>query len=457
MVNNFETKTICILGRQPALGLAELESLYGANHVRPIGEHAQLDIPAEDINFARLGGVIKTARILSTLPYTDWPQIAKYLKEKIPENLPAGETGKFTLGLSVIGLNVRLDNLNRLGLEIKKLVKAAGRPARIVPNKSLELNSAQVLHNGLTRRGAWELLLIRDGQQTLIAQTLFVQDIEAYARRDQARPARDSRVGMLPPKLAQILINLAAGKIEQNPENHERRHRIRVLDPFCGTGVILQEAMLMGYSVVGTDIEPRMIEYTQDNLQWLVSNNPAIETQAVVEVSDATTQQWPGFSAVASEVYLGRPLTKLPGQAELKKIISDVNTITKKFLTNISTQMKSGQRMSLAVPAWRISEAQGSKSASAALGFGEKRSKAYTEYGARASQPETTRGTASASRVAGSADKQAGARFISLPLLDHLTEMGYNYLDLSHARHEDLIYYRADQTVARQLIILEKK
>ena len=81
---------------------------------------------------------------------------------------------------------------------------------RIVPNKALDLSSAQVLHNKLTHRGSWELLLVRGGDKTYLAQTLFVQNIEAYAARDQARPKRDARVGMLPPKLAQILINSLA-------------------------------------------------------------------------------------------------------------------------------------------------------------------------------------------------------------------------------------------------------
>ncbi|HVX58671.1 MAG TPA: hypothetical protein VG964_02950, partial [Candidatus Saccharimonadales bacterium] len=380
------------------------ESLYGADHVRPLGDYALLDLPAEDINFKRLGGTIKTARILANLPYTDWPQISKYLKEKVPEHLRHADEGKFTLGLSVYGLNVKLNNLNKLGLELKKIIKASGRPARVVPNKALDLNSAQVLHNGLTRRGAWELLMVKDSQQTILAQTLFVQDIEAYAARDQKRPMRDARVGMLPPKLAQIIINLAAGAIERNPENAERRHRIRVLDPFCGTGVVLQEAMLMGYSVVGTDLEPRMIEYTQKNIQWLVERNPSLETQVVLETGDATSYQWAGFSLVASEVFLGRPLGKLPDQAELKKVVSDANTITRKFLENIAKQMKQGQQMCLAVPAWQVGR----------------------------------------------------DRFIHLPLIDHLTEMGYNNLDLTHARRQDLIYFRADQVVARQLLILTK-
>lgn len=403
-MSEFEPKSLCILGRQPALGLAELESLYGAEHVMPLGDNALLDVSAENINFKRLGGVVKTARILATLPYSDWKSVAGYLKDKIPEHLTYVPGGKFTLGVSVYGLSVKLNDLNKTNLELKKIIKASGRPVRVVPNKSLELNSAQVLHNNLTRRGAWELLLIKNGDETILAQTLFVQDIEAYAARDQARPARDARVGMLPPKLAQIIINLATGKIEQNPGNAERRHRIRVLDPFCGTGVILQEAMLMGYSVIGTDLEPRMIDYTKQNLHWLVEKNPSLETQVVVEIGDATNYQWPGFSAVASEVFLGRPLAKLPAETELKQIIAAANIITKKFLVNIGEQLKTGQRLCLAVPAWR----------------------------------------------------RPNGQLISLPVLDKITDMGYNYLDLVHAANEDLFYYRADQTVARQLIILEK-
>ena len=216
--------------------------------------------------------------------------------------------------------------------------------------------------------------------------------------------ARDSRVGMLPPKLAQILINLATGQAEQKLESSDQRYRIRLLDPFCGTGVVLQEAMLMGYSVIGSDLEPRMVDYTQKNLQWLVGRHPQLENYADVEIGDATSYSWPRFSCVASEVFLGRPLAKLPAGDELHKIISDANTITKKFLNNIAPQLKPGQRLCLAVPAWRIS----------------------------------------------------GNKFKHLPVIDHLTDMGYNYLDLKHAERNDLLYYREDQIVARQIIILEK-
>jgi hypothetical protein len=97
-MSEFKYQTLCILGRLPALGLAELESLYGADHVRPLGGHALLDVPAEEINFQRLGGTIKVAKVLAHLPYTNWSKLAKYLVDKIPEHLQHVPEGKFTLG-----------------------------------------------------------------------------------------------------------------------------------------------------------------------------------------------------------------------------------------------------------------------------------------------------------------------------------------------------------------------
>ncbi len=408
-MSEFRAKAVCILGRQPELGLAELESLYGAEQVQALGGHALLDIPAEDINFKQLGGTVKVARLLAELPHTHWKDLASYLVDKIPEHLKTMPEGKFTIGVSAYGLKVPVKQIEATLLSMKKQVRQAGRPVRIVPNKSPALNSAQVLHNKLTHKGAWELILIKDGSKTWLAQTLFVQDIDAYAARDQARPVRDARVGMLPPKLAQIIINLAAGqpqaRLGKNWDSGDGLGRFLVLDPFCGTGVILQEALLMGYSTYGTDIEPRMVEYTKRNLQWLVARNPSIEGKVIAEPADATDYQWLGFSCVASEVYLGRPLSKLPDEATLKQIVSDTNTVIKKFLQNLAPQLKPKQTLCLAVPAWR--------------------------------------------RPAG--------RAIRLPFIDHLTDMGYNYSDLKHVRREDLVYFREDQVVARQLLRLRKK
>lgn len=385
-------KSLCILGRQPEFGIAELESLYGPESIKPLSGAVLLNLPAEEIDFRRLGGSLKVAKILATIDSPRFSVALDYIKKSIPAHLKNLPEGKLTLGLSVYGLRAGPEDINRAILEIKKVVKNSGRPCRVVPNKTPALNSAQVLHNKLTHRGGWELLLVAADDKIILAQTQFVQDIEAYAARDQARPSRDSRVGMLPPKLAQILINLAG-----LPPG------ARLLDPFCGTGVVLQEALLMGYSVVGADIEPRMVEYSTKNIQWLFDKFPALEGQVDIELGDATQYIWPRFSGVVSEIFLGRPLNFLPPPDQLKQIINDTNTITRKFLLNLANQLKSDQKVVLAVPAWRNNN-----------------------------------------------------RLIHLPVLDHLTDMGYAYLDLKHVTRDRLVYFRENQVVARQIIRITK-
>jgi tRNA (guanine10-N2)-dimethyltransferase len=392
-VSNFTPQSIIILGRQPALGLAELESFFGANSLRKLGDSVALcDVAADRIPFHRLGGSIKVCQLLTELP-SDWQKIEAYLEKTCPEHEKVVPEGKLTIGISVYGMRVRPEQINRTALAIKKAVKATGRSVRIVPNKTSALNSAQVLHNDLTGERGWELVIVGDRSSVLLGLTRYEQDIEAYAARDQARPARDAKVGMLPPKLAQIIINLAS------PATSGKT----LLDPFCGTGVVLQEAALAGFSVYGTDLEPRMVRYSRENLNWL-KDGWHISFDWYLEEADATTHRWrQPVDAVACETFLGQPLTKLPVGEHLSKIIYEANLVNHKFLQNISAQLKKGTRLCIAVPVW-----------------------------------------------------QGKHEFLHLPMLDHLTDMGYTPVRFTHAQNDELIYHREGQVVGRELLVLEK-
>jgi len=93
----------------------------------------------------------------------------------------------------------------------------------------------------------------------LIGETLAVQPFKDLSRRDFGRPARDDLSGMLPPKLAQIMINLS----QINDVNAV------IIDPFCGSGTVLTEAALLGYkNLFGSDISLKAIEDTRKNLSW---------------------------------------------------------------------------------------------------------------------------------------------------------------------------------------------
>lgn len=386
-------KSLIILGRQPALGLAELESLYGAKVLRPVGYDAVLvDIAPALIDFNRLGGSIKLCKVLAELPTTNWRDMESYLMKTIGEHLKYVPEGKFKLGLSTYGLRARPTEINASGLRLKKIIKSEGRSVRVVPNKTPALNSAQVLHNQLTGPTGWELVFYRSGHKTILAQTVAEQDIEAYSRRDQNRPRRDAKVGMLPPKLAQIIINLTCPPTGST-----------VLDPFCGTGVVLQEALLMNYAVYGTDLEPRMIEYSKDNLDWLHQKRDG-NFDIRLEVGDAVKHKWqPVPDVVAGETYLGKPLSKEPSPDLLHTIMEECERIHRGALDNLHRQLPKGARLCLAVPAWRVKNG-----------------------------------------------------FKHLRTLDYLRELGYNRIEFKFAKASELIYFREDQLVARELVVLVK-
>lgn len=433
------SKSIVVLGRQPALGLAELESLYGANKVSAIGNGraAVIDIDPCLLAFDRLGGAMKFCKLLVEQPTTNWKNLEKFLLDVSPAHSQTMPAGKMHLGLSQIGFDkeVSLKKLEATGLNIKKAIRnATGRTVRLVPNKTAELNTAQVIHNRLTASNGWELVLIKDGDKTVIAQTVKVQDIDAYARRDRERPKRDSKVGMLPPKLAQIIINLAVGQLPEDTLQNicdipagqpvpRKYFNKTVLDPFCGTGVVLQEALLMGYDTYGTDIDQRMVQYSIANVQdWFIKTlHPDWSVNSTIAKGDATSHTWldsewdeatqdtswhpAKIDFVACETYLGRPFTQKPSPEVLQQTVSECNLIIRKFLQNISSQLHAGVRLCLAVPAWQT----------------------------------------------------APNRFKHLPLLDSLEEIGYNRVSFEHVRSEQLLYYREDQIVARELLVLTRK
>ena len=411
-------QSLLTLGRQPLIGIAEVEALYGADKIRPIGDTALLiDVDPCLLAFDRLGGAIKFCKVLTTLDTTNWKQIERFLLQAAPDHAKQMPEGKMQLGLSVQGFDIGIRQLEATGLTIKKAIRKTGRSVRLIPNKEPELSSPQVIHNHLTGPTGWELVFVKNGDQTIVAQTVKVQDIASYTHRDRDRPKRDSKVGMLPPKLAQIIINLATGPIPEaqlssicdTPADQPIPLKIlnrTVLDPFCGTGVVLQEAALMGYHAYGTDLEPRMISYSQANMDWLFAEYGTPTDTLRLEQGDATEHNWPApIDFVAGETYLGKPFTSAPEPDVLAQTANDCNTIIKKFLRNLHGQLQPGTRLCLAVPAWQT-------------------------------RPD---------------------EFKYLPLIDQIEELGYNRMRFEHVSDDKLIYYRLDQLVARQLLVLTSK
>lgn len=386
---------IAILGRQSDLSIAELEAVFGSDHVDWFSsDTATVQCKSIDVN--RLGGSPKAGVVTAELPGRSLgevgPKIAKLYAEKW-----AGTDHKITLGISAYGADgINPRDVQKIGITIKQLLKKSGVSVRLVPNSEASLNTATSHHNklGLSPNKV-ELLVVKGRNSYIVAESTGAQNITALARRDQGRPKRDAFVGMLPPKLAMIMINLAA---------QQSSGSLRILDPFCGTGVILQEAALLGHTVYGTDLSEKMIDYTRENLNWLQGTS-RLRFEWYVHEGNAMDARWrPPIDAVVSETYLGQPFSAPPSPSKLQEVRGNVNHITTEFLKNIHGQLLPGTPLCLAVPAWR-----------------------------------DTKGN-----------------FTHLPLISSLENLGYTPKTFTRTNERSLLYYRENQVVARELLVLTR-
>ena len=366
-------KYLAVLGRLPELSLAELMSLY--DDVELQGKELAVFESVEKPEIDRLGGTMKLAEEL--------PEGFNYLIDALTD-LPEG---KITLGVSDYRRKTSARKAQGEALKIKKILQRRGRSVRVLENKLPVLSTATSHHNQLAeKKNHVEIIMTDFGNFNLIG----VQNISEYAKRDQARPARDAKVGMLPPKLAQILINLS-GILPEGA---------KVLDPFCGTGVVLQEAFLMGYQPYGTDLSERMVDYTKRNLDWIGCKD------YIAETGDATKFEWvKPIDAVVAEVFLGQPMSQPPADIKLKQEKMRCKDIISGFLKNLSEQIESGTPVVLAIPAWL----------------------------------------------------RPNGDYSRLNILDEVEDMGYNVKKFINLGQSSLLYFREGQVVARDIIVLRKK
>lgn len=333
---------IFFLGNNPALSAIELVTTLKREGLLPRIKAGRekflwLDLPESlpDDFLSCLGGVDRIAKLRAK-------QESAWTAEELAQVLSPAPS-KFNLGISTLNIGDGYD-VRRIGFEVKKLFKQEAVKVKfILPQKrGGRLNAAQIIFNKLTSPPNKELTIIKCGDEYLLAETVQIQDIQAYEKRDTSRPVRDARVGMLPPKLAQIMLNLVPSFPGRPPT---------ILDPFCGLGTILQEGYLMGYRVIGSDISERMVEASRKNLASLESAaGPVISLHNVREA-------FPGelagkIDAVVTEPDLGEPLTSPLPRTALEKRMRESEGLYLDFFKNIRSVLKDEAWIVFALPAF---------------------------------------------------------------------------------------------------------
>ncbi len=246
-----------------------------------------------------LGGVIKIGKLefeLTSLSYGDVfkSEILKYINN----NLDTSK--KIKIGFSFYRTPSKMYSfLVKEQMRIKKSLLENNIKIRIVISKNKDLSAVIVSKEKLISSSGLDMQVLAFGENIYCFKTVAIQDFERFGRIDYKRPRVDSQSGMMPPKLAQMMLNLSLC-------------RGVVYDPFCGSGTILLMAGELGFSkIIGSDILPRAVSDSNENLAWYENT---FDKKLDYEVFESDVLSLPpriaieGIDCIVSEGYLGKAL-----------------------------------------------------------------------------------------------------------------------------------------------------
>ena len=167
--------------------------------------------------------------------------------------------------------------------------------------------------------------------------------IEAFAdtkeaeQFDMGKPVRRESLA-IPPRLAKALVNLS-----------QTRQGQTILDPFCGIGIILQEAMLQGINVAGVDINNTAVSDARRNIEWLRKKYRA-QANAKIMQGDARDVPLQNIGGIATEPSLGTLLKRIPHKTEALQMQARFETLMIAVLNNLKTALSPGAKIAFTAP-----------------------------------------------------------------------------------------------------------
>lgn len=284
---------------------------------------------------ANLGGTVKIFELIEAKPTAPSAEkLARHILSRVEPDQ------KVVFGISTVGAAEKT-----LGLEVKRQIQEiSGRPVRFVISKQKEFSSVTTeMEHLLAPRGV-EILILKEKGTVFVAEAVAIQPFEEFSHRDYGRPGRNATRGMLPPKLAKMMVNLAIG--------HKNTETATIYDPFCGSGTVLMEAALVGaHTVVGSDNSRQAVADAQKLLQWSQTEFGLTTTAKIFE-HDArrvlSHLKHGSVDAVVSEFFLGRPLKDKNWLQ--KNEVNELKTLYQSALFSVTPLLKPDGVVVLATP-----------------------------------------------------------------------------------------------------------
>ena len=307
----------------------------------------------------RLGGTVKIGEIVASL---GWDQSEEEFERVLSaQSLKTlffqKSTGKIRFGISVYDgggdesfLQQLCQKLKDWNMLVKENLKTAGLSSGFVRIDERKLPSATVAKEHLITKGA-EIVFIVTKDALLVGATRSVQAFEEFAIRDIARPGRDKRSGIMPPKLARMMINLAC-----MPGSGV------LLDPFCGSATVVMEAMALGLKhIIASDTSDTAISDTQKNIHWLASRyKDKVPDTSEVKVIKGDVRNLASFiqpqsiDAIVTEPYLGPPLFADMKDAAVERISYELASLYVSAFTQFVKVLKPGGKVVIIFPVFPL-------------------------------------------------------------------------------------------------------
>ena len=260
------------------------------------------------------------------------------------------ESEKILFGVSVYCAEKQLRTVTKviqrfIGSSMKRELASSGKKSNFMgfaKNRKLpQLSHIEVLKKNFVEKKA-EILFCVDREQTFVATTIAVHNPFEFQKRDVGKPAQ-RKIFAIPPRLARIMVNLAActeGKV--------------FLDPFCGVGTILQEALLAKAKVIGVDINSWCVEAATRNTEWLKNEYGLEHVECRVLQGDVhkLSQKigWEQVDCIATEPDLGPALRQVPTTSYALRIAGKLEPLYYGLLEEAYKVLKSGGRLVLVSP-----------------------------------------------------------------------------------------------------------
>ena len=333
-------KYFFVLGRNPTLSKAEIFSYFEKEDISLRGNSLNSNGLIVDVDkevnlkgmMSELGGTIAVGKVL-------FSGNVENLKKEI-KNKPIyfGRDNKVVYSLldyapeefSSEVLDSMKDNFS------KERLKARYKGV----SGTIKMQTGEIAH------GSPEKIMLRDMNYFLFSDEQNILSFgyleEGYdsaeaEKKDMEKPYRRESLA-ISPRLARILVNLS-----------QVRKGGLLLDPFCGIGVIVSEALLKEINVIGVDVDREATESAKKNIEWL-KNKYKLGAKSIIINKDSREVRIDKTDGVATEPSLGELMTRYPQREKAHQIISEFENLMIDVLNNVKKGMKRGIKIAFSAP-----------------------------------------------------------------------------------------------------------